>query len=170
MLCRQPGNYHDHVGIYDTVTWSCASLFQLCTELVDPTHLHWSPCGRYLAIVESALLDYRVEIWSPTGSNLGFFVPHPQKSILAPSSSDHHTHHPPQTLNRSHSDSLPTAAPHKRKDSSHINQSNQDTDTNGHVGLGIRHIKWRPGGEYLAVGGWDCKASAHHIESRIHSP
>jgi len=156
LLCRQPGNYHDHVGIYDTVTWSCASLFQLCAELVDPTHLHWSPCGRYLAIVESALLDYRVEIWSPTGSKLGFFVPHPQNPILAPSS-DYHTHHPPPTLNRSHSDSLPTAPPHKRKDSSHTNQSNQDTDTSGHVGLGIRHIKWRPGGEYLAVGGWDCK-------------
>jgi len=169
LLCRQPGNYHDHVGIYDTVTWSCASLFQLCAELVDPTHLHWSPCGRYLAIVESALLDYRVEIWSPTGSKLGFFVPHPQNPILAPSS-DYHTHHPPPTLNRSHSDSLPTAPPHKRKDSSHTNQSNQDTDTSGHVGLGIRHIKWRPGGEYLAVGGWDCKASPRHIKSRIHSP
>lgn len=25
------------------------------------------------------------------------------------------------------------------------------------MGLGIRHIKWRPGGEYLAIGGWDSK-------------
>ncbi|KNE86801.1 hypothetical protein PSTG_19832, partial [Puccinia striiformis f. sp. tritici PST-78] len=103
MLCRQPGNYHDHIGIYDTLTWTCASLFQLSTELVDPTHLHWSPCGRYLAIVESALLDYRVELWSPTGTQLGFFVPTlPQKLNLTinPSSTDHHTHNPPDTLRR----------------------------------------------------------------------
>ncbi|PLW19932.1 hypothetical protein PCANC_00424 [Puccinia coronata f. sp. avenae] len=160
LLCRQPGNFHDHVGIYDTVTWTCASLFQLSTELVDPTHLQWSPCGRYLAIVESALLDYRVELWSPTGSKLGHFLPQPQKSILAhlnPSSTDQHAHNPPQTLKRSHSDSLPTAPPCTRKVSSQTNQTNQETDTSGHVGLGIRHIKWRPGGEYLAVGGWDCK-------------
>ncbi|KAH9462508.1 hypothetical protein MJO28_002716 [Puccinia striiformis f. sp. tritici] len=160
MLCRQPGNYHDHIGIYDTLTWTCASLFQLSTELVDPTHLHWSPCGRYLAIVESALLDYRVELWSPTGTQLGFFVPTlPQKLNLTinPSSTDHHTHNPPDTLRRSHSDSLPTALPHKRKVSSQTNHPDQEADTNAHVSLGIRHIKWRPGGEYLAVGGWDSK-------------
>ncbi|KAI9611428.1 hypothetical protein H4Q26_008378 [Puccinia striiformis f. sp. tritici PST-130] len=118
MLCRQPGNYHDHIGVYDTLTWTCASLFQLSTELIDPTHLHWSPCGRYLAIIESALLDYRVELWSPTGTQLGFFVPTlPQKLDLTinPSSTNHHTHHPPETLGRSHSDSLPTALPHKQK-------------------------------------------------------
>ncbi|OAV99625.1 hypothetical protein PTTG_11729 [Puccinia triticina 1-1 BBBD Race 1] len=160
LICRQPGNFHDHVSIYDTLTWTCASLFQLSAELVDPTHLHWSPCGRYLAIVESALLDYRVELWSPTGSKLGAFVPQPSKQILTqinPSSTDHRTHHPPQTLHRSHSDSLPSVPPHKRKVSSSTNHPDQETDTSAHVGLGIRHIKWRPGGEYLAVGGWDSK-------------
>ncbi|KNE91578.1 hypothetical protein PSTG_15030 [Puccinia striiformis f. sp. tritici PST-78] len=160
MLCRQPGNYHDHIGVYDTLTWTCASLFQLSTELIDPTHLHWSPCGRYLAIIESALLDYRVELWSPTGTQLGFFVPTlPQKLDLTinPSSTNHHTHHPPETLGRSHSDSLPTALPHKQKVLAQTNHPDQETDINAHVGLGIRHIKWRPGGEYLAVGGWDSK-------------
>ncbi|EFP91382.2 uncharacterized protein PGTG_17338 [Puccinia graminis f. sp. tritici CRL 75-36-700-3] len=160
LLCRQPGNFHDCVSIYDTITWTCASLFQLSAELVDPTHLHWSPCGRYLAIVESALLDYRVEIWSPTGAKLGIYVPQPPKLILThidPSSADHHIHHPPPTLNRSHSDTLPSGPPHKRKVSSNTHHQDPEADSSVHVGLGIRHIKWRPGGEYLAVGGWDCK-------------
>lgn len=124
-------------------------------DLIDVAHISWSPCGRYLALVESALFNYRVEIWTPTGVKLGAYWP--MKTHFDPTGSVSHL------------------AGHGRSDFARRRQasSNENLDeknevdaldeslvAEGYVGLGIRHVKWRPGGDYLAVGGWDSKVGA----------
>ncbi|CAH7675245.1 WD40-repeat-containing domain protein [Phakopsora pachyrhizi] len=156
LLCRLPGSTHDHVGIYDTVTWACVSFFELSSGLMDSTHLSWSPCGRYLAIVESALFDYRVEIWSPTGLRLAVHAPYHDHPDGVSSLKDEG--HLPKVSNqlgdRNHINSM-------KKDFSKLGDLSKELKAgevpDGYIGLGIRNIKWRCGGEYLAIGGWDGK-------------
>ncbi|MBW0524863.1 hypothetical protein O181_064578 [Austropuccinia psidii MF-1] len=159
LLCRQPGNFRDHVGVYDTQTWTCVSFFELSPELLDAANLCWSPCGRYLGIIESAIFDYRVEIWSPSGLKLGVFTPFDSTKSFKPlphndSNTTRSARSASQNSNRVLSgsnvnDSL------KQKDSTQVADLEQDLD--GYVGLGIRCCRWRPGGEYFALGGWDGK-------------
>lgn len=154
LLCRQPGKPRDHVAICDTLAWTCVSLFDVPTDLIDVTQIIWSPCDRYLALIESALFNYRVEIVTPTGVNLGAYSPSMSFVDLSGSTA--------QSTSHGRSDGHPSRGTHitskernRRKEKAE--SSDETSVEDGYVGLGIRHVKWRPGGEYLAIGGWDGK-------------
>ncbi|ORY23945.1 hypothetical protein BCR39DRAFT_548449 [Naematelia encephala] len=63
----------DHVGVYDAQAgYRLVRHFALQT--IDIQSLTWSPCGRYLAAVDSAL-SYSLHIYSPLGPQLCEFSP-----------------------------------------------------------------------------------------------
>ncbi|KAH9823126.1 WD40-repeat-containing domain protein [Melampsora americana] len=154
LICRQPGKTRDHVAICDTLAWTCVSLFDVPTDLIDVTQICWSPCDRYLALIESALFNFRVEIVTPTGVRLGAYSPPMCYVDLNGSAA--------QSASNGQSDSHVSRGTHmtskERNGRKEKTDSSDETSVvDGYVGLGIRHVKWRPGGEYLAIGGWDGK-------------
>ncbi|KAG0148607.1 hypothetical protein CROQUDRAFT_41175 [Cronartium quercuum f. sp. fusiforme G11] len=152
LICRQPGQTRDQVAIYDTLGWACVSLFELPADLVDVAHIRWSPCGRYLALVESALFNYRVEIRTPTGVKVGEYLPF-KNLIDPPASTTHSSDH--GRPDRHGSGRTQSTLNEKWSKSEKADVTDDRSIIDGYVGLGIRQVKWRPGGEYLAIGGWD---------------
>ncbi|KAM0786697.1 hypothetical protein ACM66B_002141 [Microbotryomycetes sp. NB124-2] len=68
-------NSRDHIGIYDCLQWSLIKHFPLSSPSVDASDVHWSPCGRFLAVNE-VVTDYIVHIYTPDGRHLSTFEPY----------------------------------------------------------------------------------------------
>ncbi|KAM0750805.1 hypothetical protein T439DRAFT_239992 [Meredithblackwellia eburnea MCA 4105] len=117
----------DHVGIYDAQVWKLVRHFPLPSTSSDVADLSWSPCGRYIAIWESAV-DYILHIYTPDGRLLSTFTPY------TPSSPS------------------PSSTPTTEEDQARIDRSQSSW-----VGLGIRCVEWHPTGDWIAIGGWDGK-------------
>ncbi|EGG12357.1 uncharacterized protein MELLADRAFT_89113 [Melampsora larici-populina 98AG31] len=155
LICRQPGKTRDHLAICDTLAWTCVSLFDVPTDLIDVNQISWSPCDRYLALIESALFNYRVEIVTPTGVRLGAYSPPMSFVDLNDSMAQSTSHGRSDGHAFSRGTQLTSKERIRRKEKT--DASDETSVVDGYLGLGIRHVKWRPGGEYLAIGGWDGK-------------
>lgn len=139
-ISRHPTTSRDHLGIYDALSWKCVRQFTVAStptgatpdDLADVTDVSWSPCGRYLALVDASVFGLRVEFRTPTGVRLGRF---------------------PRTR------TAPTEAPRSRPAGVRLQSSSQQqpASAEGNAGLGVRTLAWRPQGDYLAIGGWDGK-------------
>ncbi|KAK4049585.1 hypothetical protein OIV83_004083 [Microbotryomycetes sp. JL201] len=75
MAVLERHNSRDSVGIYDCAQWSLLKHFLLPSPTVDASDVHWSPCGRFLAINE-AVTDYVAHIYTPDGRHLSTFEPY----------------------------------------------------------------------------------------------
>ncbi|BGP42505.1 hypothetical protein JCM10450v2_006604 [Rhodotorula kratochvilovae] len=139
-------NGRDVVGVYSTSAWALLRSIPLQDPNSDLADLAWSPCGRYIA-AWSAVTDYTLHIYTPDGRLLSTYTPY---ASLTPTSAPSSSSRAP-TARRKPSAPEPVPAP---KISAH-DTARDERSTNSYVGLGIRSVRWAPGGEALAVGGWD---------------
>lgn len=147
-VSRHPSTSRDHLGVYDAVSWRCLRHFPAggvssgatSDDLADVADVQWSPCGRYLAIVEASIFGLRVDFRTPTGVRIGRF---PRAKGT------------PADWGRARS-----AGPRSQAVSS------QPKGGETAAGLGTRTLAWRPQGDYIAVGGWDGKVRLQVVRPR----
>ncbi|KAH8925730.1 WD40 repeat-like protein [Atractiella rhizophila] len=133
----------DLVGIYDCSSWRLLRHFAVNT--IDAADIAWSPCGRYLALWESAL-EYVLHIYTPTGSLIATYSPY---STL----SNSEVPFDPKVSTVKKALASSTRAPQSSRGPSLIPSKESGT----WVGLGIRDVIWHPTGKFLALAGYDQK-------------